>query len=345
MNRQHRPVTSVRGSLVSENSALQKVISQSAHNQHFHSNTMATSTARCIASSSRALSGAAAVARPAVLLPNRHYASAPAPSTDPSDFELPHIHLGATHPSRYRSHYEQTLASDLMYMTYDHRLATAPPAAPLVASEPLTPYELNRPTPLPRGNRPERPGSSVLTPSTVPKLESITLHTMVKEAIGNKQALLSAIMAFRAITGETQNGGGRAGSQGVQVLVSRGGAAAFKLRADMPIAAKVELRGEAMYDFIQSLVDFVLPRIREFPGFALPLASASKTSPSSLGGVVSMGLPAAAMGLFPQVEANLDAYPRLHGFHIYFNTNQRGDRAQENARALLSGFRVPFYRR
>ena len=304
---------------------------------------MATPTARCIASSSRAAVKTAAVARPTVLLPNRHYASTP--STDLSEFELPHIHLGATHPSRYRSHYENTLASDLLYMAYDHRLATASPTPPPVSTEPLTAYELNRPTPLPRGNRPERPAASAITPASVPKLESITLHTMVKEAIGNKQALLSAIMAFRAISGETQNGGGRAGSEGVQVLISRGGAAAFKLREGMPIATKVELRGEAMYDFIQSLVDFVLPRIREFPGFALPLASASKTSPSSLGGVVSMGLPAAAMGLFPQVEANLDAYPRLHGFHIYFNTNQRGDRAQENARALLSGFRIPFYRR
>lgn len=304
---------------------------------------MATPTARCIASSSRVLGAGISAARPAVLLPNRHYASAP--QSDSSEFELPHIHLGATHSSRYRSHYDNTLASDLLYMTYDHKLASAPPSAPSVATEPLTPYELNRPTPMPRGNRPERPAAKVLTPATVPKLESITLHTMVKEAIGNKQALLSAIMAFRAISGETENGGGRAGSSGVQVLASRGGAAAFKLREGMPISTKVEIRGEAMYDFIQSLVDFVLPRIREFPGFALPLASASKTSPSSLGGVVSMGLPAAALGLFPQVEANLDAYPRLHGFHIYFNTNQRGDRAQENARALLSGFRIPFYRR
>ena len=307
------------------------------HLQHL-SNGMASSSLRTLASTSRASSS---VIRP-VLNPVRKYAT---PSSTPSpEWTLPEIHLGQTHPSRYQDHYDQTISSDLLYMTYNHRLAqTPPPSLPL--PPPQTPYELNRPTPLPRGNRAARPNPRLVTPDTMPKLESITLHTMVKEAIGNKQTLLSAIMALRAISGETANGGGISGSTGVQVVVSRSGAAAFKLRAGMPVAVKVEIRGAGMYDFIQSLVDFVLPRIREYPGVPLPLAGTSKTSPSALGGVVSMGLPSTAMALFPQIEANLDAYPRLHGFHMYFKTNTRGDRAQENARVLLSGFRIPFYRR
>lgn len=311
---------------------------------------MASSSLRAIAGSSRAVTAsrlAPAAAAPArVLIPSRGYAT-PSPSPSPSsspDWSLPEIHVGQTHPSRYGEHYDDTLSSDLLYMTYNHRLAHATPAAAPVP-EPRTTYELNRPQPLPRGNRPARPSAKVVRPDTIPRLESITIHTMVKEAIGNKQALLSAIMALRAISGETANGGGRSGSSGVQVVISRSGAAAFKLRAGMPVAAKVEIKGPAMYDFIQSLVDFVLPRIREFPGFALPSASAAKTSPSALGGVVSMGLPATAMALFPQVEANLDAYPRLHGFHMYFKTDARGESAQENARALLSGFRIPFHKR
>ncbi len=113
----------------------------------------------------------------------------------------------------------------------------------------------------------------------------------------------------------------------------------------MPVAVKVEMKGEAMYDFLESLVDFVLPRLREFPGVPLPPNSASKTSPSAVAGVVSFGLPPLAMGLFPQVEANLDAYPKLHGFHMHFKTNVKGRDAQEHARALLSGFRIPFHRR
>jgi large subunit ribosomal protein L5 len=265
---------------------------------------------------------------------------------------MPAIHLGATHASRYREHYDATLESDVMYMTYNHRAtataaAAAEAAATIKAAKPVlkTGYESNRPTPMPRGNRPLRPVSTGVTPDSVPRLESITLHTMVKEAITNKHQLLGAIMAFRAISGESTNGGGRKGSSGVQVVVARTGAANFKLRAGMPVSAKVELRGEAMYDFIQSLVDFVLPRIREFPGFLLPPQSASKTSPSALAGVVSVGLPPGALGFFPQIEANIDAYSKLYGFHIHFKTNLKGKDAQEHARALLTGFRIPFYRK
>lgn len=276
-----------------------------------------------------------------------------APAAEPLDpnWVLPEIHLGRTHPSRYGDHYDNTLASDMLYMTYDHRswetAAKAAAVAVAKASEPkvVTGYEANRPQPPPKGNRPPKPVNRALTPDSVVRLEGITLHCMVKEAVGSKNALLSAIMALRAISGENERGGGRSGATGVQVVASRTGAAAFKLRAGMPVAAKVELKGEAMYDFVQSLVDFVLPRIREFPGFVLPPIAASKTSPSALAGVVSLGLPPSAMGLFPQIEANIDAYPRLHGFHMHFKTNARGRDAQEHARALLTGFRIPFHRK
>lgn len=270
-------------------------------------------------------------------------------STPQEPFSLPHIEIGPTHPSRYQDHYHNTLAEDLLYMTYDHNLATAPKHPAATASHDAdhipTPYEINRPAPAPRGNRPVRPSARPVGPTTIPKLESIILHTMVKESIGNKPALLSAVMALRQISGETYAGGGRKGSTGVQVLASRKGAAAFKLRAGMPVAVKVELKGQAMYDFIQSLVDFVFPRIREFPGIILPPASASSISPSATGGVIAFGLQPSDMALFPQIEVNLDAYPRLHGFHIQFLTNCKGKGAQDQARALLSGFRIPFARR
>lgn len=276
-------------------------------------------------------------------------ASSSASTSTPKPWEEAHIHVGQTHYSRYHEHYDTTLATDIAYMTYNHRAtATAEAALAKAASEKATApvfktgYESNRPNPAQLGNRPLRPFTKPITSDTVPQLESITLHTMVKEAIGNKQALLSAIMAFRAISGETQQGGGRKGSSGVQVVVARKGAARWKLRSGMPVSAKVELRGEAMYDFIQSLVDFVLPRLREFPGFMLPPQSASKTSPSALAGVVSVGLPPAAMPFFPQIEGNIDAYNKMHGMHIHFKTNQKGRDGQEHARALLSGFRIPF---
>ncbi|CAD6583775.1 MAG: hypothetical protein TREMPRED_003651 [Tremellales sp. Tagirdzhanova-0007] len=270
-------------------------------------------------------------------MPPRRYATVYSPV---EDFVLPEIRLGATHSSRYHEHYDQTLSTDLMYMAYDHRLARKPLKRPPLPA-PMNAYEINRPQP----NKPKKLNPRIVTPDNIPKLESIIIHTMVKEAITNKQNLLSAIMALRSISGEAVDGGGRSGSSGVQIVQAKVGAAAFKLRAGMPIAAKVEMKGDAMYDFIQSLVDFVLPRIREYPGVPLPSVSRSDSTASSLGGIVAFGLPAAAMQLFPQIEANIDAYPRLHGFHMYFKTNQKGVKAEAAARALLSGFRVPFYRR
>ncbi|ODN97363.1 50S small subunit ribosomal protein L7 [Cryptococcus wingfieldii CBS 7118] len=266
----------------------------------------------------------------------------PAPN---DEWTLPLIHLGPTHPSRYGQHYNKTLSSDLMYMTYSHRLSQKPEAPPAI-ERPPTPYEANRPKPpIMRGNRAVRTKTTEVGPETVPKVESIIIHTMVKEAVGNKNTLLSAVAALRAISGETANGGGRKGSSGVQVIAAKKSAAAWKLRSGMPVAVKVELKGEAMYDFLQSLVDFVLPRLRDFSGVPLPPASTPKNSPASLAGVVSFGFGHTAMSFFPQIEANTDAYPRLHGFHVFFKTNLTGDNAHENARALVSGFRIPFHRR
>jgi large subunit ribosomal protein L5 len=100
-----------------------------------------------------------------------------------------------------------------------------------------------------------------------------------------------------------------------------------------------------MYDFLGTLVEFVLPRLREFNGVQLPPSSASVNTPAGVSGVVSFGLPANAMVFFPQIEINVDAYPKLCGMHIHFITNARGVGAQDKARALVSGFQVPFIRR
>ncbi|KDQ11481.1 hypothetical protein BOTBODRAFT_35355 [Botryobasidium botryosum FD-172 SS1] len=168
---------------------------------------------------------------------------------------------------------------------------------------------------------------------------------MVKEAISNKHALITAIAAFRAMSGMTSRGGGISSSQGVQIITSTSGVAEFKVRAGLELAVKVEIKGDKMYDFLGTLVDFVLPRMREFPGIVMPAPSATSNSVSAMSGVVAFGLPPTAMGLFPQVEINQDSYPRMHGFHMHFLTNAKGKGAQNRARALLSGFQIPFVRR
>ena len=242
-----------------------------------------------------------------------------------------HIQIGPTHVSRLTDHYRNTLAHDLLYLHYSHS------HTPHVFDANQQPASL-------KGNRPLRPSSVLNSAESVTRLERIILHTMVKEAVTNKNTLTSAAMGFKALSGESYHGGGRSNSLGVQFIQSKSGVAEFKVRAGLQIATQVELRGEKMWEFVGSLVDFVLPKLRDFRGIPMPPPSSSSTSPSAVSGVVAFGLPPTAMSLFPQIEVNVDAYPRLHGFHMQFVTNARGKGAQDRARALLSGLRIPFVR-
>lgn len=285
-----------------------------------------------------------------LLAPARRHASAAASKkasaskssssqSAPADFQIPEFSVGRTHVPRYEQHYTSALATDLMYMSYNHRLARSPrpeKAEPVFKNA----YEVNRPVPWGK----ERPNPTRITPETVPRLESVHIHIFVKEAVTDKLKLLTAIQALRVLSGQTPRGG-NGPSKGVQIVKARKSAAKWKLRQGMAIGAKVELRGEAMYEFTQTLIDFVLPRLRDFEGLPIPPASKSVNSPSAHSGVVSFGLPPLAMSLFPQLERNLDAYRQTHGFHLYFKSNVKGAGAEDITRALMSGFKLPFYRK
>ncbi|KZT40604.1 ribosomal protein L5 [Sistotremastrum suecicum HHB10207 ss-3] len=250
-----------------------------------------------------------------------------------------------THASRLADHYHNTLKDDLMYLNYHHESKPRPePRQIRLTYDPENPYTKNRKN-LPVGG--SRLGKKPLppdAPENVIRLERIQLHCMVKEAIANRSNLLPAIMAFRALSGETQGGGGRHTREGVQVVRGKSTEGGW-IRPGLPCGVKVDMKGEKMWTFLSTLVDFVLPRMKEFSGVLLPAPSASPNTPSAVSGVVSFGLPPAAMALFPQIEVNVDAYTRMHGFHIHFITNAQGVGAQARARALLSGFQIPFARR
>lgn len=251
------------------------------------------------------------------------------------------IVVGPTHPSRLLSHIQNSVEHDLVYLHYRHTPSTPLPSGH--QPDPSDPYEINRkPRPL-KGNRPLRPAAPPSDAEHVTRLERVVLHSMVKEAINQKNALWPAAMQLKALAGESYHAGGHLSSGGVQFIKSSSGVAEFKIRQGLQIAAQVELRGEKMYEFLGTLVDFVIPRLRDFRGIPLPPASASSTSASATSGVVSMGLPPTAIGLFPQIEVNVDAYPKTHGMHIHFITNARGQGAQSRAQTLLSSL-LPFTR-
>ena len=167
---------------------------------------------------------------------------------------------------------------------------------------------------------------------------------MSKKAVQNKYNLLPVVMALRAISADSADGGGRGkSSSGVQILKAKNGCAPWRLREGMPIAAKVTIRGEAMYDFIESIVDFVLPRLREFRGFEIKEPAGPRAN-NAQSGAVTVGFTETAMALLPQIEPFVDQYPHLSGFDVSFKTNAQGPRAQVIARSVLSGLRIPFAR-
>ncbi|POY70093.1 hypothetical protein BMF94_6908 [Rhodotorula taiwanensis] len=262
---------------------------------------------------------------------------------------------GQTARSRLGEHYESTLSHDLMYLLYSHATHAAGHRPNPLERKPIwspeNPYSQGRSAPpRPKGNRYIVPNPNYTSPESVPRLESIVVESMYKHAVGAKSNLLPLIMAFQAITGEppqTKTPGpyGPGSGQGIQVTQSTKASASFKIRAGMPSGVKVELKGEPMYAFLETVVDFVLPRLKTFSGIPLPPASHPRQSPSSTSGVVSFGLPPEAMGLFPQIEVNLDQYPRSFGINIFCVTNAKGRGAQDQARALLSGAGLPFVKR
>lgn len=305
----------------------------------------------------RSVSSSSAAAAAAAASPKAQGKAAAAPA--PAPVELPaNVSYGQTARSRLRDHYDTSLSHDLLYLLYSHpthveaqqgRLPDPLSRSPVW--NPANPYASGRSAPpRPKGNRYLVPNPSYTSPDAVPQLESITVECMTKTAVGVKSNLLPVIMAFQAITGEplqSKHPGayGPGSGKGIVVTKSTKKSASFKIRAGAPTGVKVELKGADMFTFLESVVDFVLPRLKTFNGIPLPAASHPRQSMSSTSGVVAFGLPPEAMGLFPQVELNLDQYPRAYGMNIFCVTSAKGRGAQDQARALLSGMGLPFVKR
>jgi ribosomal protein L5 len=83
-----------------------------------------------------------------------------------------------------------------------------------------------------------------------------------------------------------------------------------------PIGCKVTLKGDKMYQFLDKMVEVVLPKMKEWPG--LPESAGDAT------GNMSMGFPPSALSLFPEIESIFDMYPRMTEFHITFSTTRHG---------------------
>ena len=152
----------------------------------------------------------------------------------------------------------------------------------------------------------------------IPRLEKIVLNVGCSEARENAKVLDAVVSDLTAITG-----------QKAVVTKAKKSVANFKLREGMPIGAKVTLRGNKMWEFLDRLFNVALPRVRDFRGI----------NPNAFDGRGNYGLGIKEQLIFPEIE--YDKIDKIRGMDVVICTTAHTD---EEARALLEQVGAPFAR-
>lgn len=150
----------------------------------------------------------------------------------------------------------------------------------------------------------------------VPKLSKIVISRGVGAAVADKKLIDHAVDELTLISG-----------QKAVSTMSKKDVANFKLRKGMPIGAKVTLRGERMFEFLDRLVTSALPRVRDFQGI--------KATGFDGRGNYNMGI--TEQIIFPEI--NIDRINRINGMDITFVTSAQTD---QEAKSLLTELGLPF---
>ena len=154
------------------------------------------------------------------------------------------------------------------------------------------------------------------SPMQIPKLDKIVINCGVGEAKENSKALDAVISDLTLISG-----------QKAVPTYAKKSVANFKLREGMKIGVKVTLRGERMYEFVDRLFNFSLPRVRDFKGI----------NPNAFDGRGNYALGLKEQLIFPEIE--YDKVDKIRGMDICFVTTAKTD---EEARELLKLMGAPF---
>ena len=150
----------------------------------------------------------------------------------------------------------------------------------------------------------------------VPRITKITVNMGVGEAVADKKVIDAAAGDLAKITG-----------QKAQICKAKKAIATFKVREGLPIGAKVTLRGQRMYEFLDRLISVAMPRIRDFRGI----------SPRGFDGRGNNSMGVREQIIFPEIQyAQVD---QLRGMDITITTTARDN---THGRALLDAFNFPF---
>ena len=150
----------------------------------------------------------------------------------------------------------------------------------------------------------------------IPKLDKVVINVGVGDAKENSKAIDAVIADITAITG-----------QKAVPTFARKSVANFKLREGMKIGVKVTLRGDKMYEFVDRLFNFALPRVRDFKGI----------NPNAFDGRGNYSLGLKEQLIFPEIE--YDKVDKIRGMDICFVTTAKTD---EEARELLRLLGAPY---
>ena len=150
----------------------------------------------------------------------------------------------------------------------------------------------------------------------VPKLERIVVSRGIGAAVADKKLIEYSVHELTNITG-----------QRAVATISKKDVATFKLRKGMPIGAKVTLRGERMYEFLDRLITSALPNVRDFNGI----------NATGFDGRGNYSLGVTEQIIFPEID--IDKVKKIEGMNITFVTTADTDK---EAKALLAELGLPF---
>jgi len=213
-----------------------------------------------------------------------------------------------------------------MTLAYAHKIpgeVEAPKAERLRTWDDSSPYHKGRPKRGPRGAEVLGLIERDFGWQKIPKIEEVTVHSMVKGAIDDIAYLHVAGMLLQSITGAKP-----------EFHKVKKSIAAWGLRERQSVSVTCTVRGNQAYDFVDKMVNLVLPRMKEWPGV--------KGTTGDSNGNLTWGFGRDGAILFPEVEINYDMYPpkMIPGFHVTVKTTATSDR---HARLLLKSLGVPFY--
>jgi large subunit ribosomal protein L5 len=157
---------------------------------------------------------------------------------------------------------------------------------------------------------------SYKNPMMVPRLQKVVLNMGLGAAVQNPKVIDSAVEDMRAISGQKP-----------VVTRARKSIATFKLRENLPIGVMVTLRAERMWEFVDRLISFSLPRVRDFKG----------VSPKGFDGKGNFTMGLREQIIFPEID--YDKIDVVKGLNISFVTTANTD---EEGRALLAELGIPF---